>query len=194
LADQHAQSTEDQERATAEALNSPEGQRSGADVDQGEDEGDQEGVADGTSRLEEGSRVIEDEVDTSPLLHHLEGGSENGAAQIGFGFPETALEAVGPAGEPAAAGDQVALVLLVGNDLSQLDLDILRLAGLTTETRESSSGLLNVSSLDEVSGRIGQKHQTTTEDQTPGELDGDRDAIIASISAVFGGINDDGGE
>jgi hypothetical protein len=82
LADQHAQCTPDQEWATTELLNSVEGDRRRAHIDQGEDERDQECVADGTSRLQEGGRVVEDEVDTGPLLHHLERGSENRAAQV----------------------------------------------------------------------------------------------------------------
>lgn len=53
LADQHAESTPDEERTTTELLDGVEGDGGGADVDKGEDQGDQEGVADSTSRLQE---------------------------------------------------------------------------------------------------------------------------------------------
>jgi len=50
LADQHAKGTPDEERATTPLLNGVEGDWGGADVDEGEDQRDQEGVADGASR------------------------------------------------------------------------------------------------------------------------------------------------
>jgi hypothetical protein len=57
------------------------------DIDECEDEGNEEGIADGIRRLEERSRVVEDEVDTRPLLHHLERRSQNGATKVALGFP-----------------------------------------------------------------------------------------------------------
>jgi hypothetical protein len=71
LADQHAQGAPDEKRSTTDPLNGVEGNRGGADVDEGENQGDQEGVGDGAGRLQERGRVVEDEVNTSPLLHHL---------------------------------------------------------------------------------------------------------------------------
>jgi hypothetical protein len=50
LADQHAKGTPDEQRTATPLLNGVEGDRGGADVDEGEDQRDQEGVADGTSR------------------------------------------------------------------------------------------------------------------------------------------------
>jgi len=83
LANEHAKSTPYEKWPSSEPLNGPEGDGSRADVDEGEDERDQEGVLDGTSRLEERSRIVEDEVDTSPLLHHLERGSQDRATDVG---------------------------------------------------------------------------------------------------------------
>lgn len=71
LADNHAEGTPDKQGATAEALDGPEGDGGGDDVDDGGDHGDEEGVLDGAEVLEEGGAEVEDEVDTSPLLHHL---------------------------------------------------------------------------------------------------------------------------
>jgi hypothetical protein len=190
LADQHAESSVDEQRAATEALNRPERQRGGADVDKGEDERDQEGVLDGTCRLQEGSRVVEDEVDTGPLLHHLQRSTENGAAKVGASVPEGALEAVGPRAEPGGVGDQLTLVLLVGDDLSKLDLDVLRVLGLATKARQRIGGLEEVAALDEVTRRVGKKHETTAKDQSPSELDGNGNAVSTSVVAALGSVDD----
>ena len=70
LADNHSEGTPDEERAAAEALDGPERDGGGADVDDGEDQGHEEGVLDRAEGLEEDGGVVEDEVDTGPLLHH----------------------------------------------------------------------------------------------------------------------------
>lgn len=117
LADQHAQSTVEEDSTSSELLDSVERDRCRADVDQSKDKRDQELVTDGTGRLQEGSRVVEDEVDTSPLLHHLHGSSQDGSSQVGLLVSEPALEAVHPATEPASGRNHLSLVLFVGNDL-----------------------------------------------------------------------------
>jgi len=83
LADQHTKSTVDHDWSTTELLNGPEGDWSRADVDEGGDQTDEEGVGDGAELLEEGGTEVEDEVDTSPLLHHLERCTQDGSAEIG---------------------------------------------------------------------------------------------------------------
>lgn len=60
LAHQHDGGTPDEDSATAETLNHPEGSRGGDNVDEVGDEGDQEGVIN-TNGLEEGGTVVEDE-------------------------------------------------------------------------------------------------------------------------------------
>ena len=70
MADNHTGSAPDEEGAAAETLNGPEGDGGGADVDDGEDHGDQKWVIDCVEGLEENGGVVEDEVNTSPLLHH----------------------------------------------------------------------------------------------------------------------------
>ena len=66
LADQHAKGTIEENRAAAPFLNGVERDGSREDVDDGENHGDEERVGDGTGGLEEGGRVVEDEVNTSP--------------------------------------------------------------------------------------------------------------------------------
>lgn len=66
LADNHAQSTPEEQSTTTELLHGVERDGSGADVDDGGDHADQEGVFDGSQALEEGGTEVEDEVDTSP--------------------------------------------------------------------------------------------------------------------------------
>lgn len=65
LADEHASSTPDEDCAATKLLNDVEGDRSGADVDQSEDEGDEEDIRDVGGLLEESGGVVEDEVDTA---------------------------------------------------------------------------------------------------------------------------------
>lgn len=68
LADQHAESTPEENRTTAESLDCPERQGRGANVDQGENERDKKSVVNGSSRLQERGGIIEDEVNTSPTV------------------------------------------------------------------------------------------------------------------------------
>ena len=96
FADGHTDGTPNKHGTTTETLNEPEGDRSGADVDESEDKRHQEDIANSTSRLEERSRVVEDEVDTSPLLHHLNRGTENNLADVAAGVPERTAEASSP--------------------------------------------------------------------------------------------------
>mgnify|MGYP001157740661 FL=1 len=82
----------------------------------------------------------------------------------------------------------------VGNDLSQLLLVELRLDGLTTDGSQSLSSLLELALLDEVTRRLGQTGDTTTKDQSPGELDTDWYAVRATIHAVLSTIDNARGE
>lgn len=93
LANQHAQGSPDKNCTTAELLDDIEGDWSRADVDQSGDETDKEGVGNRAQGLEESGTEVEDEVDTGPLLHHLEGSSEDGSAQVGRWSAKTASEA-----------------------------------------------------------------------------------------------------
>jgi hypothetical protein len=111
--------------------------------------------------LEEGRSEVEDEVDTSPLLHHLKRGTENGATQVTAGFPETALEAVGPAADPAALRNDLEFIFVIGNDLCQFLLNVLRFSGLSTKPRQRKCGFLNVATLDKISRRLSQEEETS---------------------------------
>jgi hypothetical protein len=71
LHDDHTGGTNDEELATTESLNGVEGDGCRADIDEGGDEGDQEGILDRAEGGEEDGTEIEDEVDTGQLLHHL---------------------------------------------------------------------------------------------------------------------------
>jgi hypothetical protein len=194
LADKHTQGTDEEDRSATESLNSPERQGSGADVDEGEDERDEEDVVNGTGGLEEGSRVVEDEVDTGPLLHHLHRSTEDGSAEVRLAIPEAALEAVGPRAEPRGGGNDLALVLLVGDDLGNLRLDVLGVLGLTTDTGESVDSLLDLTTLDEVSRRVGEEEETNSEDDSPGELKTNGDLVRLHGVEVLGSVDDAGGE
>lgn len=129
-----------------------------------------------------------------PLLHHLQRSTEDGSAQVGLLLPEAALEAVGPAADPGGGGDEGALVLLVGDNLSKLVLDVDGVHRLATDTGKGIGSLFDTAALDEVTGGVGQEEETTTKDQSPGELNGDRDAVLASVTTVLGSVADNGGK
>ena len=71
LHDDHTRSTDDENSAATEPFHDPEGERGRTDVDEGCDEGDEERVRNRAEGGEEDSSEVEDEVDTSQLLHHL---------------------------------------------------------------------------------------------------------------------------
>lgn len=74
LADDHAQSTPQQQRTTTDLLDGVEGEGGGKDIDDGGDHAQQERVVDATMFLlekvgEEASSKVEDKVDTSPPVY-----------------------------------------------------------------------------------------------------------------------------
>ena len=89
-----------------------------------------------------------------PLLHHLQRRSQNGTAQVGLLDPETTGEAVDPAGNNAGIRDKGTFVLLVGDNFSQLNLDIFGVPGLSTKSAEGSGCIVKSSSLDKITGRV----------------------------------------
>lgn len=107
---------------------------------------------------------------------------------------KTTLEAVGPAAEPAGGWDKLSLVLLVGNDLSDLGLDILRVGWLTTESLESVSGSFYVASLHEVSWGVWEEEESTAKDDSPSKLDGNWDSIRTAVLSVLGCVHNTGGK
>ncbi len=71
LHDDHSCAPDDEDLAATEAFDCPERDRGRADVDQGRDEGDEEGIGDRAEGGEEDGSEVEDEIDTGQLLHHL---------------------------------------------------------------------------------------------------------------------------
>ena len=188
LANQHAERTPDEQRTTAESFNGPEGDRGRADVDKSRNERDEEGVGNGAELLEECGTVVEDEVDTSPLLHHLKRSAKDGAAQVGVGLPEAAAEAVEPGVEVIALRNDLELILVVGNDFGKLLLNILGINRLATETGEHVGSTIELASLDEVTWRLRQEKQANAKDESPEHLNGHRDAVGAGVEAILGAV------
>lgn len=77
--------------------------------------------------------------------------------------------------------DEFRLVLVVGNDLCELFLDVGRILRLTPDSREGSGGRVHPSSLDKVPRRFGQEEETDGEDQS------------VEASAVHAATLDEGG-
>lgn len=194
LTDEHTESTVDEERATTETFNGVERDGSRADVNDGEDHRDEERRRDGTGRLEERSRVVEDEVDTGPLLHHLKGSTEDSATKVGGSVEDRSREAGSPGGEPGTGRNSGSLDFSVGDNFGEFDLDEFRVSGLTTETDKGVASLLELALLDEVTRRVGKEEETGSEDDSPCELDTDRNAVSSSVRSVLGEVADDRGK
>lgn len=188
FADAHANGTPDEQRATTELLNGPEGDRGGTDVDDGGDHGDQESVLK-ADELEEDSGVIKDEVDTSPLLEHLESNTDEDLASVGVALADTALEAA----NPRDLAD-LHLVLIIGLDLSELVLDVVGVNGLATDTGKGLGSGVEALLLDKVAGRFREKEETDGEDDGPEELDSDGNAVRARVVAAVDCVGDNGSQ
>lgn len=194
LCDNHAQRTPDEDGATAELLNHPEGEWGGADVHERGDQGDEEGVGDGAKGLEEHRAEVEDEVDTGKLLHHLHEDTDERSSDVAVALEDAALKAVGPATKVRSLRSQLLLVLVVGDDLGELVLDVVGVDGLATDIGERLSGLLELALLDVETGGFGEEEETRGEDDGPQKLDGDGDAVGAGVVAVLCGVDDAVGE
>lgn len=127
LANKHTDSTPNEQGSTTEFFDGPEGDWSRAHVDKGSNESDEERIVDGAESLEECRSKIKDKVDASPLLHHLQGGSQDGTAQVTGRFRQAATEAIKPRIEVASLRNDLEFVFMVCYDFSQLLLNVIRI-------------------------------------------------------------------
>lgn len=124
------------------------------------------------------------------LLHHLQRGTQNGTTKVAVGVEDASTEAVVPADKVSTAGDYLHFVLVVGNNFTQLLLNIIRVLGLIANTGQRGSGLVELALLDKVTRRFGQEKQSTTENKRPEHLDGNWNTIRAGIVSLLSGIVD----
>jgi len=117
-----------------------------------------------TEFLEKGGSKVKDEVYTGELLHHLHGNAEKGSSEITAAVEKGALETIGPRAEVAALGDHAHFVLVIGDDLGQFLLDVVRVTWLATESFQDVCGFGQVSFFDEVTGGVREVEQTGGED------------------------------
>lgn len=104
------------------------------------------------------------------------------------------MEAVGPSLKVGGLRDDLHLVLVVGNDLSELVLDVVGVNCLATNRSEGLGGALELALLDEETGRLRQEEETSREDDGPQELHGDGDTVGSGIITVLGGVDHAVGE
>jgi len=182
LPDSHTDGTEEEKVTATPLLDKVETGEGGSDVDAGSNHGDDEGVVD-TGVLEEGCSVVENEVDTSELLEGLEGAtSEKALAQV----TTEAVEVGGLAKRH--------LILVVGSDLSQL-LNKSRVVNVeAAKGRERLGSLFWAALLDEPARSLRKPDAAGEEDDSPGELNSDRDTVGASVGPVLCGVVDDSSE
>jgi hypothetical protein len=184
LADQHPDGTPDEKLAATELLDTIESDGGGNDVDQVGDERDQERVFN-AGLLEEGRSVVEDEVDTSQLLEHLKANTDEDTAEVAR--RRHAHEAV----DPASLRDAT-LILVVGLDLRELIFKVVGVDGLASETRQGSERLLTATFLHVPTGRLGEEEESDSENESPDELDGDRNTVRGKTVPLVGSLVDTG--
>lgn len=183
LRDTHTESTGKEDGTTTEAVNGPETREGGDDVDNVGDDGEDEGTGqplDGrvgrSVSAEVGGTVVEDEVDTNKLLERLEGNTgESTLASV-------ALEAL-----EVGSSSERHLILVVGGDLSKLGGESGVVLGKAAEEVERLSGLFLLVLLDQETRGFGEEEHSNAENERPGELDGERDTVRATVAAVLGG-------
>ena len=182
MTDGHTDGAEKEKVAATPLLDKVETGEGRGDVDAGSNHGDDEGVVD-AGVLEEGCSVVEDEVDTSELLKGLEGAtSEKALAQV-------TAEAVEVGG--LAKGH---LILVVGSNLSQL-LNKSRVVNIeAAKGRERLGSLLCAALLDEPARGLRKPDAADEEDDSPSELNSNRDTVGAGVSPVLRGVVDDSSE
>lgn len=180
LGDGHTNGTK-QEKVTATPLVGEVKTRDcGNSVDARRNHGDDKGVPDARV-LEEGGSVVENEVDTSELLEGLK------TAASCKTLAKVALEAV-----DVTSLAQSQLVLVVGGDLTKLLNQCRVVDRKLPEPGQRPGSLLWVTILN-VPSRCFWKHNATgKQDNRPGELNGNGDAVGSTVVAVLGCIVDNG--
>ena len=174
LRDAHADGAPEEDGAAAPFLDGIEAGEGGADVDAVGDQTDGEGVLE-AGVLEELGAVVENEVDAGELLQGLQ------AAASQEPLEQVALEAVEVGGFAKAE-----LVFVVGLDLGQFLTDGRVIGREAAETAKGFSSAFDVAVLDHVPGRVREDQHTANENDGPGKLDSNRDAVAAGVHAVLG--------
>jgi hypothetical protein len=182
LRDAHAHGTPEEDGAATPFFDGVEARQGGADVDAVGDETDGEGVLE-AGVLEELGAIVENEVDAGELLQGLQ------AAASQEPLEQVALEAVEVGGFA-----KTKLILVVGLDLGQFLADGRVIGREAAETAEGSGGAIDVAPLDQVPGRVREDQHTADENDRPGKLDRDGDAVAAGVHAVLRGVVDDRGQ
>lgn len=120
------------------------------------------------------------------MLEHLQEDTEQNTTQVAGGF-QTTLEAISPTGSANAA-----LKLEVGLNLGQLGQNVFGCRRLSTDANECVNCGFRLALPDIITRGLGEEDETTAEDDSPGELDSDRDAVGARVGTVLGSVIDDG--
>lgn len=101
-----------------------EGNGSRVDVDEGGDEGNEEGVGDCVELLEEGGVEVKDKVVVGLLLYYLEGGVEDSVVEVVVVVEDGVLEVDYLGGLVVVDGCNVSFVFVVGNDFGKFIVDV----------------------------------------------------------------------
>lgn len=122
-------------------------------------------------------------------MHHLEGGSQDGTAQVRLLDPKATSETILPASEPAGIGDNAALVFLVGDDLREFSLNVFGVGRLIADNAEGLPGFFDAALLDEIARRVREEYKSSSQNDCPDKLDCNRNAEGTGVLAFFGAVD-----
>lgn len=80
------------------------------------------------------------------------------------------------------------LVFVVGHHLGELELDVVRVFRLAPDVAQRFRGLLELTFLDKVTGRLREHEQANAEDQSWDELDRHGYPVGAAVHEVLGTV------
>jgi len=181
LANEHTNSTNQEEATATDVVDGPERWDSHADVDDSGGDGDREGVGD-AGLLEESRAVVENEVDTGELLPGLQEDTSECAEE---NLVRAILEAVS-----VRAFAEFLFHSQIGFDVLELRLDIGVGFGSTKEAGEGAGSIGITATFDEEAWRLREEGHADGEDASPDELNGDRNTVSRRVRTVLGGFID----
>lgn len=185
LTDGHVEGTTDQHPSSTNSLHEEEGWDGHDDIDDVGGNGEEVGVA-GSGGGKESSTVVEDEVDTSELLHSLETSTSDNSEQD---LSLTTLEQV----EVGTLG--VSSLKVEGSlDVGELGSNNWVVLVGRVQSGEGLGSSLSLANLDEPSRRLWEEEETDGQDGGKCELETDGEMVGCLAVVVLGGVFNDGGE
>ena len=103
--------------------------------------------------------------------------TNSGTTCVRSGLEYGTLETVAPPTKIICLWNDLLLVFIVGNNLNQFILNVIRIDGLAADGRQGLGGLLQLAFFDIKTWRFWQDKEACSKDDSPKELNGNRNSI-----------------